>query len=103
MGYPLDVVEKGRKMVANGATLEEVRDALGKHVSLKTYESWLEHARLNQPKVADMLSMIKAQFDRQDAIAKQREALDAEASGIQAFLKAVNMTSRPQPAELPAE
>ncbi len=39
MGYPLDVVERGRKMAANGATLEEVRDALGKHVSLKTYEA----------------------------------------------------------------
>ncbi len=49
------------------------------------------------------MSMIKAQFDRLDAIAKQREALETEATGIQAFLKAVNMTSRPQAVEQPAD
>lgn len=96
MGYPINVVEKGRKMVADGATLEEVRNALDKHVSLKTYESWMEHAKMNQPKVADMMSMIKAQFDRLDVIAKQREALDEEDSTIRTFLKAVNISERPQ-------
>lgn len=101
VGYPLDVVEQGRKLVAEGKTLEEVRTLTGKHVSQKTYEKWVEKAEKDRPKVDDMVTMINVQFDKLDAIDKQRARLNAEESEIRKFLAAFNINQRPQLANTP--
>ena len=96
MGYPIQVVEQGRKLVAEGKAIEDVRTTLGKHVSQKTYEKWLDEARSNRPKVEDLVSMIQVQFDRLDVIGQQQATLQAEESEIRSFLKTFNISERPQ-------
>lgn len=102
MGYPTEIADKGRKLAAEGKSLEEVRAAIGKTVGRKTYDSWLDAAEKNRPKVDDLVSMINAQFDKLDAIEKQRKRLDAEDAEIRKFLGTFNITQRPQTAQTPA-
>ncbi len=93
MGYSLVVVEVGRKLVAQGKTLQEVRTATGKDVSLKTYEQWREKAREDVAQIDDMVAIINQQFGRKAAIAVERQRLHEEESKIDAFLHALNVTA----------
>ena len=102
MGYPLQIVEHGRKLVAEGKSLDEVRAALGKQVSRKTYESWLDAAEKNRPTVDSMMATVNAQFDKLDAIARQRARLDAEEAEIRKVLGSLNITQRPQTTQMVA-
>lgn len=96
MGYPTDVVEKGRKLVAEGKALEDVRAALGKHVSQKAYDKWAEQAQKSRPKVAEINLMLCQYFTRLDGIAAEKERLDAEETEIRGILQTFNITERPK-------
>ena len=97
MGYEVGLVKLGKKLLEQGATLDQVRTQVEglKNLSNKTFEKWAEEVRENMPKVDDMMAMINRQFDRLDAISVERRRLDEEASKITVFLKKLNIVQRP--------